>query len=71
MLATELTESLRRHILWERSQKSFTANPVLNNMANLKQFPKKPCMKKEDVNASSSDKYLIEETFDGYHSRGW
>lgn len=46
MLATELTESLRRHLLWERQQKSTTANAVFkrrhtahNEMANLQEFP--------------------------------
>ncbi|OAA38907.1 hypothetical protein ISF_09871 [Cordyceps fumosorosea ARSEF 2679] len=44
MLATELTESLRRHLLWERQQKTSTANAVLkrrhtsHDVANLKQF---------------------------------
>ncbi|CAG9943843.1 unnamed protein product [Clonostachys rosea f. rosea IK726] len=78
MLATELTESLRRHLLWERSQKSSTANAVLkrrhtsHDVANLKQFPEKSCMKKtEDVNASSWNQYFVKETFDGYHSKGW
>ncbi|TIC97526.1 Uncharacterized protein CH35J_006555 [Colletotrichum higginsianum] len=42
MLATELTESLRRNLLWERQQKSSTANAVLkrrhtsHDKANLK-----------------------------------
>ncbi|EEU38498.1 uncharacterized protein NECHADRAFT_55279 [Fusarium vanettenii 77-13-4] len=59
MLATELTESLRRHLLWERQQKSSTANAVLkrrhmlHDEANLKQCPKKPCMKSKDDNTSS------------------
>ncbi|KAH8705039.1 hypothetical protein BGW36DRAFT_421617 [Talaromyces proteolyticus] len=45
MLATELTESLRRHLLWERQQKSTTANAVFkrrhtaHDMANLKEYP--------------------------------
>ncbi|OJJ45487.1 hypothetical protein ASPZODRAFT_144116 [Penicilliopsis zonata CBS 506.65] len=45
MLATELTESLRRHLLWERQQKSATANAFLkrrhtaHDMANLQQYP--------------------------------
>jgi hypothetical protein len=45
MLATELTESLRRHLLHERSQKNATLNAVLkrrhtsHDVANLKQFP--------------------------------
>lgn len=78
MLATELTESLRRHLLWERQQKSSTANAVLkrrhtsHDVANLKQFPEKACMKKvEDVNASSWNQYFNKEAFNGYHSKGW
>jgi hypothetical protein len=45
MLATELTESLRRHLLWERQQKSATANAVFkrrhtaHDMANLHEYP--------------------------------
>ncbi|KAF4455914.1 hypothetical protein F53441_1851 [Fusarium austroafricanum] len=78
MLATELTESLRRHLLWERQQKSSTANAVLkrrhtsHDVANLRQYPEKPCMKKsEDVTASSWDQYFSKEASDGYHSKGW
>ncbi|KAF4334158.1 hypothetical protein FBEOM_12014 [Fusarium beomiforme] len=78
MLATELTESLRRHLLWEQQQKSSTANAVLkrrhtsHDVANLKQYPEKPCMKKsEDVNASSWNQYFSKEASDGYHSKGW
>lgn len=61
MLATELTESLRRHLLHERSQKNATLNAVLKrrhtcqDVANLKQYPgqtlrqqaDKPFMKKD------------------------
>ncbi|KAL1868650.1 hypothetical protein VTK73DRAFT_3591 [Phialemonium thermophilum] len=78
MLATELTESLRRHLLWERSQKTSTANAVLkrrhtsHDVANLKQYPEKPYMKKEeDVNSSSWDQYFTKDAFTGYHSQGW
>ncbi|SCV61208.1 uncharacterized protein FFFS_15777 [Fusarium fujikuroi] len=78
MLATELTESLRRHLLWERQQKSSTANAVLKRQhtshdgANLKQYPEKSCMKKsEDVNASNWNQYFSKNTGDGYHSKGW
>lgn len=78
MLATELTESLRRHLLWERQQKSSTANAVLkrrhtsHDVANLKQFPEKACIKtSEDVNASSWNQYFNKEAFNGYHSKGW
>ncbi|KAJ4306043.1 hypothetical protein N0V88_000838 [Collariella sp. IMI 366227] len=69
MLATELTESLRRNLLRERSQKTSTANAVLkrrhtsHDMVNLKQYPERPYMKKEekkkeDANASSWDQYF-------------
>ncbi|KAF4971253.1 hypothetical protein FSARC_1875 [Fusarium sarcochroum] len=78
MLATELTESLRRHLLWERQQKSSTANAVLkrrqtsHDTTNLKQHPEKSCMKKsEDVNASTWNQYFSKEACDGYHSKGW
>ncbi|SPO04971.1 uncharacterized protein DNG_07656 [Cephalotrichum gorgonifer] len=78
MLATELTESLRRHLLWERQQKSSTANAVLkrrhtsHDVANLKQYPEKAYMdKSEDANASSWNQYFAKEAFNGYHSKGW
>ncbi|KAL6866689.1 hypothetical protein J3F83DRAFT_740829 [Trichoderma novae-zelandiae] len=78
MLATELTESLRRHLLWERQQKSSTANAVLkrrhtsHDVANLKQYPERPCLKQsEDVNASSWNHYFTKEANNGYHSKGW
>ncbi|CAM1506371.1 Fc.00g060120.m01.CDS01 [Cosmosporella sp. VM-42] len=78
MLATELTESLRRHLLWERQQKSSTANAVLkrrhtsHDVANLKQYPEKACIKQsEDVNASSWNQYFSKEASNGYHSKGW
>ncbi|KAK2470717.1 hypothetical protein H9L39_16948, partial [Fusarium oxysporum f. sp. albedinis] len=77
MLATELTESLRRHLLWERQQKSSTVNAVLkrhhtsHDVANLKQYPERPCMKSEYVNSSSQRQYFSVEANRGYHSSGW
>lgn len=79
MLATELTESLRRHLLWERQQKTSTANAVLkrrhtsHDVANLKQYPERPCMKKssEEPNASSWNQYFNRDAFGGYHTQGW
>lgn len=78
MLATELTESLRRHLLWERQQKTSTANAVLkrrhtsHDVANLKQFPDKPCLKEsENANAGSWNQYLNRDALNGYHSKGW
>ncbi|KAL8367162.1 hypothetical protein RB599_010251 [Gaeumannomyces hyphopodioides] len=76
MLSTELTESLRRHLVWERSQKSSTVNAVLkrphtsHDMANLRQYLERVVMKKDtDVNASSYDQYFNRGA--GYHSKGW
>lgn len=79
MMSTELPESLRRHLLWERSQKSSTANAVLkrrhtsHDVANLKQYPQQPHMTKvnDDVNASSWDQDFTREAFGGYHTKGW
>ncbi|PGH17369.1 hypothetical protein AJ80_04824 [Polytolypa hystricis UAMH7299] len=44
MLATELTESLRRHLLWERQQKTtaqaaFKRRHTSHDMANLQEYP--------------------------------
>ncbi|KAK4147455.1 uncharacterized protein C8A04DRAFT_8955 [Dichotomopilus funicola] len=79
MLATELTESLRRNLLRERSQKTSTANAVLKrrhtstDVANLKQYPERPYMKKDkdiDTNSSSWDKYF-QNPFAGYAAQAW
>ncbi|KAI1821311.1 DUF1752-domain-containing protein [Xylaria intraflava] len=78
MLATELTESLRRQLLWERQQKSSTANAVLkrrhtsHDVANLKQYPEKSYMKqsKDELNTNSWTQFLREEN-GGYHAQGW
>jgi hypothetical protein len=78
MLATELTVSLRQHLLWERQQKSQTANAVLkrrhtaHDVANLKQYPEKVHMDKEDkegINASWNQ--YFSQGLGEYHSKGW
>ncbi|KAG6009863.1 hypothetical protein E4U21_000965 [Claviceps maximensis] len=78
MLATELTESLRRHLLWERQHKDMTVKAALrrrhtaHDVANLKQFPDKVCLKpSEDVEARSWNQNFCRETMNGYHSKGW
>ncbi|KAK5653370.1 hypothetical protein OQA88_9062 [Cercophora sp. LCS_1] len=79
MLATELTESLRRNLITERSHKNSTATAVLkrrhtsHDVANLKQYPEPVCMKRDnnDANASSWDQYFSKDTFTGYHAQGW
>ncbi|KAK7928449.1 hypothetical protein PG985_005447 [Apiospora marii] len=82
MLHNELTESLHRQLLWERQQKTSTANAVLkrrhtsHDVANLKQYPEKVCMKKteetqEEPNATSWNQYLERDAVGGYHAQGW
>jgi hypothetical protein len=76
MLASELTVSLRQHLLWERKQKSQTANAVLkrrhtaHDVANLKQYPEKVYMDQNDGNKSSWNDYYGQGLGE-YHSRGW
>ncbi|KAH6640462.1 hypothetical protein F5144DRAFT_94633 [Chaetomium tenue] len=78
MLSTELTDSLRRSLLRERSEKAKTANAVLKrrhtstDVANLKQYPDKPFMKKDkdvDTDPTNWDKYF-QNPFAGY-AQAW
>ncbi|EHY58203.1 hypothetical protein HRR83_004937 [Exophiala dermatitidis] len=81
MLATELTESLRKNLLWERQQKSQTANAFLKrsrnaqSMANLQRHansaagPSQPPPPQETSKNNSWNHY-----FDNpweYHAKGW
>lgn len=76
MLASELTVSLRQHLLWERKQKSQTANAVLkrrhtaHDVANLKQYPESPFIDHEDSQKSNWNDYYGQGLGE-YHSRGW
>ncbi|KAK4160044.1 hypothetical protein QBC43DRAFT_120046 [Cladorrhinum sp. PSN259] len=71
MLATELTESLRRSLLWERSTKSKTAvlkrRHTSHDVANLKEYPQAPCMKGDGDNNGNWE-YPPPS---GYHTQGW
>jgi len=80
MLFTELTLSLRQNLLWERQQKSQTANAVLkrrhtaHDVANLKQYPERAYMKKdkddkEGTNASWNQ--YFGQGLGEYHAKGW
>ncbi len=75
MLVSELTVSLRQHLLWERKQKSQTAKAVLkrrctaHDMANLKQYPDKVYMDDNKNKSSWNDYY--DDGLGDYHSRGW
>ncbi len=79
MLATELTESLRRHLLWERQQKSTTANAVFkrrhtahNEMANLQEFPgPKVAQPLKEASKNNSWNHYFDYGPWEYHTKGW
>jgi len=77
MLATELTASLRRHLLWERQQKNQTASAVLkrrhtsHDVANLKQYPEKIHMGAEEKDNHGSWNQYFGTGLGEYHSKGW
>ncbi|BFZ59638.1 hypothetical protein YB2330_000652 [Saitoella coloradoensis] len=58
MLATELSESLRRNLLWERQQKHMTSNAVLKRRAT------------SAMDVSEMGKDALDEEY-GYHGAGW
>lgn len=75
MLATELTESLRKHLLWERQQKNTTANAVLkrrhtaHDVANLSQFP--TATGSGTTSKNNSWNHYFEHGLGEYHQKGW
>ncbi|KAJ8101124.1 hypothetical protein POJ06DRAFT_89158 [Lipomyces tetrasporus] len=75
MLATELSESLRRNLLWERQQKNVTTAAILkrrhtsHDVANLTHYPEPS---RAVVGGSSyGDRPEFDHTEFGYHARGW
>lgn len=77
MLATELTESLRKHLLWERQQKSTTANAVLKrrhttfDVANLQEYPgQNSGQSSKDTSKNNSWNYF-DHGLGEYHQTGW
>ncbi|KAL1997516.1 hypothetical protein VTN49DRAFT_47 [Thermomyces lanuginosus] len=81
MLATELTESLRKHLLWERQQKgtalhAFQRRHTTNDMANLKEYPgpkpshAAPSTSKDPSKNSSWNAYNDYGPWE-YHVKGW
>lgn len=73
MLSTEMTESLRKHVLWERQQKKATANAVLkrrhtaHNLVNLGQGDGQSSKEGGSKNNSWNFGPAIGE----YHQVGW
>lgn len=77
MLATELTESLRKHLLWERQQKSTTANAVLKrrhtafDVPSLQEYPgQKSGQSSRDASKNNSWNYF-DHGLGEYHQAGW
>ena len=78
MLATELTESLRKHLLWERQQKSTTANAVLKrrhtafDVAHLREYPGQASdsISKDESKTNSWNRYF-DHGLGEYHQAGW
>jgi hypothetical protein len=77
MMSTELTESLRKNLLWERQQKNTTANAVFKrrhtaqNMANLTEYPvPAPLLDIRDMAKNNSWNHYF-ETSNEYHNTGW
>ena len=78
MLATEMTESLRKHVLWERQQKKATANAVLkrrhtaHNLVNLQQHPGQPNPHTANSsNANNASWDFGNHGLGAYHEVGW
>ena len=78
MLATELTESLRRHLLWERQQKNTTATAVLkrrhtaHDVANLHNYPgQKSGAASKDASKNNSWNHYFDHGLGEYHQKGW
>ncbi|KAL8999248.1 MAG: hypothetical protein Q9188_005933 [Gyalolechia gomerana] len=78
MLAAELPESLRKHLLWERQQKSTTANAVLkrrhtaHDMANIQEYPgPKPDASSKEGSKTSSWNHYFDHGLGEYNQAGW
>lgn len=77
MLATELTPSLRRNLLWERQQKNQTASAVLkrrhtaHDVAHLKQYPERAHMTPDAPNDHGSYNQYFGQGLGEYHTKGW
>lgn len=82
MLSTELTESLRKNLLWERQQKNTTVNAFLKrearSMANLQRAgqmaaaqpqPHRVLLQRDTPTTNSYNEYF--NVASEYHTKGW
>ncbi|KAI9887729.1 MAG: hypothetical protein M1823_000478 [Watsoniomyces obsoletus] len=78
MLATELTESLRKHLLWERAQKHLVAHAGLkrrhtaHDVARLQDYPQEPNANELPSSKNNSwNHYYYDLGLGQYHQKGW
>lgn len=78
MLGTELTESLRKHLLWERQHKNTTANALkrrhtAHDVANLQEYPteRHGSNNSKDASKNNSWNHYFDVGLGEYHQKGW
>ena len=77
MLATEMTESLRKNVLWERQQKKATTNAIIKrrhtaqNLTNLQHYPGEALQVARQGSRNTSFDHYFEAGLGEYHKAGW
>ena len=77
MLATEMTESLRKNVLWERQQKKATTNAIIKRrhtaqtLTNLQNYPGETVQAPKHESRNTSFEHYFEEGLGEYHRAGW
>lgn len=77
MLATEMTESLRKNVLWERQQKKATTNAVIKrrhtaqNLTNLQNYPGEAVEPTRQGSRNTPFDQYFEAGLGEYHRAGW
>ena len=77
MLATEMTESLRKNVLWERQQKKATTNAIIKrrhtaqNLTSLQEYPGEAAQASKPGSRNTSFDHYFEAGLGEYHRAGW
>ncbi|CAD6584196.1 MAG: hypothetical protein ASARMPREDX12_001549 [Alectoria sarmentosa] len=77
MLATEMTESLRKNVLWERQQKKATTNAIIKrrhtaqNLTTLHHYPGEAVQASKQGSRNTSFDHYFEAGLGEYHRAGW
>ena len=77
MLATEMTESLRKNVLWERQQKKATTNAIIKRrhtaqtLTNLQTYPGEAEQAPKPESRNTSFDHYFEAGLGEYHRSGW